>query len=97
MLQLSRSVIAVLALIQFMPVAAAHDSGCADVACLPLQPPVHRPPGNFHPTSRDGMPMVEDFQEAPEGFYGIACHWAWRPVATPTGVAWGLARDCLSY
>ena len=97
MSQLFRSVIAVAALMQWVPLAAAHDWICADVACLPLQPPVHRPPGNFHPTLRDGVPMVEDFQYAPEGYYGVACHWAWRPVATPAGRVWGLARDCLSY
>jgi hypothetical protein len=94
---LIRSVIAVVVIMQWMPLAAAHDLVCADVACLPLQPPVHRPPGNFHPTLRDGVPMEEDFQHAPEGYYGIACQWAWRRVATPTGLTWGLARDCLSY
>jgi hypothetical protein len=97
MLQLSRLAIAVVALMQFMPLAAAHDLVCADVACLPLQPPVHRPPSHFHPVLRDGVPMIDDFQYAPEGYYGVACLWAWRPVATPTGLKWGLARDCLSY
>jgi hypothetical protein len=97
MLQLSRLAIAVVALMQFMPLAAAHDLVCADVACLPLQPPVHRPPSHFHPVLRDGVPMIDNFQYAPEGYYGVACLWAWRPVATPTGLKWGLARDCLSY
>jgi hypothetical protein len=97
MSQLSRLVIAVSALVQFMPLAAAHDWGCADVACLPLRPPVHRAPGHFHPVPRDGVPVVEDFQYAPEGYNGVACFWAWRPVATPAGPAWGWSRDCLSY
>ena len=97
MSRLSRLVIAVVALTQFMPFAAAHDWACADVACLPLQPPVHRPPEHFHPTPWDGVPTVEDFQHAPAGYDGIACLWAWRPVATPTGLTWGWARDCLHY
>lgn len=97
MLQLSRLAIAVVALMQFMPLAAAHDLVCTDVACLPLRPPVHRPPSHFHPVLRDGVPMIDDFQHAPEGYYGVACLWAWRPVATPAGLKWGLARDCLSY
>jgi hypothetical protein len=97
MSRLLRAVIAVAALIQFTPFAAAHDWVCADVSCLPLQPPAHHPPGNFHPLLRDGVPMVEDFQYAPEGYYGTACLWAWRPVATPNGMTWGLARDCLRY
>lgn len=97
MLPLPCRVIAIAALVQLMPPAAAHELACTDVACLPLRPPVHRAPSHFHPILRDGAPMVEDFQYAPEGYNGVACLWAWRPVATPAGLTWGLARDCLSY
>lgn len=97
MVRLSRLVIAAVALTQPISLATAHDRACTDVTCLPLQPPVHRAPNKFHPILRDGVPMVEDFQHEPEGYFGVACLWAWRPVATPAGLTWGLARDCLSY
>lgn len=97
MVRLSGLVIAGVALMQSISLAGAHDWVCADVACLPLRPPVHRPPAHFHPVLPDGVPMVEDFQHMPEGYFGVACLWAWRPVATPAGMTWGLARDCVRY
>jgi hypothetical protein len=92
--------VAVLALAQFAPRAAAHvwfcpDGFCLDRGSLPGWPRARA--HNFHPRLRDGVPLVNDFPNDPEGYYGVGCIWAWRALATPVGPAWRWVRDCVTY
>lgn len=96
MLRLS-TIIALVALTQSVPVATAHELICPNAACdfLPLWP--HARAHNFHPRLRDGVPLVKDFPNDPEGYYGTGCVWSRRPLATPAGPQWRWARYCVSY
>jgi hypothetical protein len=92
--------VAIAALTQFLPAATAGDLICPDGDCysIHLHPvyPVKRP-HNFRPGLHDGVPVVTDFRHDPEGFFGVGCVWAWRPVPTPNGPAWSLVQDCMRY
>jgi hypothetical protein len=41
--------------------------------------------------------MLDDFFTDPTDLHGVGCIWSWRPVATPSGPAWGIGRDCWRY
>lgn len=93
-------VIAILALMQFVPVATAGGLFCPDGFCvdgeyLPWWPRDRA--HNFHPRLRDGVPVVNDFPTDPEGYYGAGCIWAWHPVRTPNGPVRQWGRYCVTY
>jgi hypothetical protein len=99
MSRLSIVAIAVFALTGSVIYATAHDLSCStDGACFPFGPPYYaqRLP-KFYPGPVDGLPMIEDFQRYPEGFFGVACIWSRRLVVTPAGPVRRLVRDCFSY
>lgn len=106
MLRLSRSVIALLALMLPASGALANGRGfgdghypfCPGNACFDLGAPfpakrLHK----FYPRLHDGLPLVDDFQTDPTEFHGVGCVSSWRPVVTPEGPSRVLARDCWSY
>jgi hypothetical protein len=101
MSRLSKRIVAAIAMIAFPSLASAHEWTCGDRACFPyfFQPgyPVEWPQ-NFHPRLRDGVPLVNDFENFPEAYHGVGCVWSWQPVArTPRGLVWGTVPHCIGY
>lgn len=105
MLRLPRVVFALLALILTGAGTAADELGtgshhlfCPGNACFDLGAPLPaRRLHSFYPRLHDGIPMVDDFQTDPTSFHGVGCVSSWRPVVTPQGPGWALARDCWRY
>lgn len=105
MLRLSGFAIALLALM--LPAAnttanelqtGSHHLFCPAGACFDLGAPLRaKRLHKFYPRLHDGIPLVDDFQTDPTGFHGVGCIASWRPVVTPEGPGWALARDCWSY
>jgi hypothetical protein len=91
-------VIAILALLQSIAVAAAHDFLCTRSTCFIVRPPHERHHGfYFHPQLEDGLPLVQGFRHQLDDYHGVACIWIWHRVATPDGFTRVLAPDCHSY
>ncbi len=100
MSRLSTIVVALFVLTQAVPVATAHELICPDAACFRGDFLPHWPRArahNFHPRLRDGVPVVNDFPNDPEGYYGVGCVSSRYPVATPDGPAWRWVRYCVTY
>jgi hypothetical protein len=78
--------------------ATAHGAICLYGACVVVAPG-HYPRWlhDFRPRLRDGLPMMDSFHTDPTELHGVGCMWAWRPVPTPSGPAWGIGEDCWRY
>jgi hypothetical protein len=100
MLRLAKVVFAILAAMPTLSLATAHELICPQGPCFPGVSPPGYPvlrAHKFHPRWRDGLPLVNDFQDYPAGYHGMGCVWSWRPVVTPKGPTWAVIPFCLDY
>jgi hypothetical protein len=81
--------------------AIAHELFCRGEACFPGDFGPGYPIGRahkFHPRLRDGLPLVNDFRDAPAGYHGVGCVWTRERVMTRKGVVvWAMVPFCLDY
>lgn len=98
-----RLAIVALVAILMMPGLSAASAGewiCPDGACFPGDfGPGHpiRRAHKFYPRLRDGVPLVNDFRDAPSGYHGVGCIWSRKLVTTRQGAVWAMVPYCLDY
>ena len=100
MLRLLKIVLVIVAAMPSVSQAMAHEWVCPGDACFPGDVGPGYPLGrahNFHPRLRDGVPLVNDFREAPAGYHGVGCVWSRERVMTRKGVVWAMVPFCLDY
>jgi hypothetical protein len=100
MMRLAKVGFAVLAVMSSVSLATAHEFVCPEGPCFPGETypgyPVLKA-HKFHPRWRDGLPLVNDFQDYPDGHHGVGCVSSWRHVTTPKGPTWAVIPFCLDY
>jgi hypothetical protein len=101
MLRLVKIVFAFAAATASLSQATAHEWICPDGACFPGDYGPGYPIGRahkFYPRLRDGLPLVNDFRDAPAGYHGAGCVWTRERVMTRQGlVVWAMVPYCLDY
>ena len=101
MLRLFSIVFIVVAAMAGLSQARAFDWICRDDACFPGDYGPGYPIGRahkFYPRLRDGVPLVNDFKDAPAGYHGAGCVWSRKRVLTRNGaVVWAMVPYCLDY
>ena len=100
MLRLFLLVLIIVAGMPSLSRASAHEWFCPDGACFPGDFHPGHPIGRAHkfrPRLRDGVPLVNDFREAPSGYHGVGCVWSRKLVRTRQGVVWAMVPYCLDY
>jgi hypothetical protein len=101
MLRLCKIVLVIVTAMASLPQAIADEWVCSDEACFPGDFHLGYPVGRahkFHPRLRDGLPLVNDFREAPAGYHGVGCVWSRERVMTRNRViVWAMVPFCLDY
>jgi hypothetical protein len=100
MLRLFTLVVFIVTAMPGLSPATAHELFCPDGACFPGDYRPGYPIGRahkFYPRLRDGVPLVNDFQDAPSGYHGVGCVWSRKLVATRNGDVWAMVPFCLDY
>ncbi len=101
MLRLLKIVLVIATATVFSGQALALDWICRDQACFPGDYGPGYPIGRahkFHPRLRDGLPLVNDFRDAPAGYHGVGCVWSRERVMTRKGaLVWAMVPFCLDY
>lgn len=100
MLRLAKLVFIIIVGMPSLSPAMAQEFICPEGSCFPGDFHPGYPVGrahNFHPRLRDGLPLVNDFQDYPAGYHGVGCVWSWRPVTAGKGLRWAVVPFCLDY
>jgi hypothetical protein len=101
MLRLCKILVVIVTAMASVSQVTAHEWACSNEACFSgdFRPgyPIGRT-HKFHPRLRDGLPLVNDFREAPAGYHGVGCVWSRERVIMRNGVmVWAMVPFCLDY